>query len=367
MTPEPAIWAGSGPASGRAGRAFPRTHHPPELPGVSPRDLPAWQSISQVLLTQNGERRKQLTARYGFPAEFNKHHWASLIQALPDPLVRHLKHCRQLEPVGARPEEAQSLQDLVILLGEAPSTYEKLGAQQQALDFIALEQATLRLLTLEDPGELLLRLDLRLRHLLVDEFQDTSQNQMELLCRLMAGWQAGEGRTLMVVGTPSNPFTAGARPSRGFRRILPGPALSRGALPPGIPAAYHQFPGHPDLDRLGQRGLRRCPGRSAGLSFHPADPRPGAAAGPVPRAGAPGRQRKPERPGGRGPLAGPAGGRGPGRIEASETIGILLFTRTHLPIYLQALAAAGLTPRVREGRGSPTAGWYSICIIGPGP
>ena len=40
------------------------------------------------------------------------------------------------------------------------------------------------------------------KHLLVDEFQDTSQNQMDLLCRLMAGWQAGEGRTLTVVGDP---------------------------------------------------------------------------------------------------------------------------------------------------------------------
>ena len=36
-------------------------------------------------------------------------------------------------------------------------------------------------------------------------------------------------------------------------------------------------------------------------------------------------------------------------LQDQETIGILLFTRRHLPVYLQALAAAGLTPRVREG------------------
>ena len=222
---------------------------PADLPGAAPRDLPAWQAISRVLLTKNGDRRKQLTARDGFPAGFNKNHWARLIQDLPDALVRRLKQCRELEPVGVQPEEAQALQDLVILLGEALSTYEKLCARRQALDFIALEQATLRLLNLENPGDLLLRLDLRLRHLLVDEFQDTSQNQMELLCRLMAGWQEGYGRTLTVVGDPKQSIYGWrqAKP-RLFAASCSGSALSGGALPPGIPAAHHQLPGHPDLD-----------------------------------------------------------------------------------------------------------------------
>jgi len=37
-----------------------------------------------------------------------------------------------------------------------------------------------------------------------------------------------------------------------------------------------------------------------------------------------------------------------GTLRESETIGILLFTRTHLPRYLQALYDAGLAVRVRE-------------------
>ena len=36
----------------------------------------------------------------------------------------------------------------------------------------------------------------------MDEFQDTSQSQYELLTRLTAGWQAGDGRTLFLVGDP---------------------------------------------------------------------------------------------------------------------------------------------------------------------
>ncbi|MDO8340785.1 MAG: UvrD-helicase domain-containing protein, partial [Candidatus Woesebacteria bacterium] len=46
----------------------------------------------------------------------------------------------------------------------------------------------------------------RIRHLLVDEFQDTSPTQIELLERLTAGWSggqgAGDGRTLFCVGDP---------------------------------------------------------------------------------------------------------------------------------------------------------------------
>ncbi len=53
-----------------------------------------------------------------------------------------------------------------------------------------------------DPTELGLRLDYRIRHLLVDEFQDTSPTQIELLQRLTAGWQPGDGRTLFAVGDP---------------------------------------------------------------------------------------------------------------------------------------------------------------------
>jgi ATP-dependent exoDNAse (exonuclease V) beta subunit len=48
----------------------------------------------------------------------------------------------------------------------------------------------------------LLSLDLRIDHLPIDEFQDTSFTQLELLRRLTAGWEQGDGRTLFAVGDP---------------------------------------------------------------------------------------------------------------------------------------------------------------------
>ena len=47
-----------------------------------------------------------------------------------------------------------------------------------------------------------MRTGLSLRHILVDEFQDTSLAQFQLLEKLTAGWEEGDGRTLFVVGDP---------------------------------------------------------------------------------------------------------------------------------------------------------------------
>ena len=58
---------------------------------------------------------------------------------------------------------------------------------------------------------------MRIEHLLVDEFQDTSLAQYELIERLTAGWTPGDGRTLFVVGDPMQSIYA---LSRGRRRVV---------------------------------------------------------------------------------------------------------------------------------------------------
>ena len=49
-------------------------------------------------------------------------------------------------------------------------------------------------------SDITLRLDYQLRHILVDEFQDTSSTQISLIEHLIAGWQPDDGRTLFLVG-----------------------------------------------------------------------------------------------------------------------------------------------------------------------
>src|ERR1700736_6759874 len=72
-----------------------------------------------------------------------------------------------------------------------------------AVDFPAVSMAALRALgTAAAPTDLSLRLDYRLQHILVDEFQNTSSAQLELVKLLTAGWQRGDGRSVFCVGDP---------------------------------------------------------------------------------------------------------------------------------------------------------------------
>jgi ATP-dependent exoDNAse (exonuclease V) beta subunit len=75
--------------------------------------------------------------------------------------------------------------------------------ESREVDFIEIAQrASFALGSSDDPGELLLKLDASIRHLLIDEFQDTSLTQIHLLSKLTSGWQPGDGRTLFLVGDP---------------------------------------------------------------------------------------------------------------------------------------------------------------------
>ncbi len=326
---------------------------PKMIPGVTPADLAGWQAVAAVLLTKGGDPRKRLSAKDGFPDSFDQKKWAGLIQDVPPMVTQTLKQCRNLTPSGVSAEEAAALQDLVILVGEALKVYEQLCAHRGALDFVALEQSTLNLLREDDPTEIMLRLDWRLKHLLVDEFQDTSENQMTLLCRLMSGWEKGAGRTLMVVGDPKQSIY-------GWRQAKPRLFMeSRNGLPCGANAP---LPLTPLWLTTNFRATGTLIGWAnqvfeatimsagvAGAKFHRAEPRPGAPEGPVPQLAL--------FTGETDPAARELEARWLAQqvtqalptLKEKETIGILLFTRTHLPLYLTALGEAGLAVRVREG------------------
>ncbi len=97
----------------------------------------------------------------------------------------------------------EALEAMLQLLPLAAAQLKLVFAAKGAADFTEIAQGAVRALgEPEAPTDLLLALDHRIRHVLVDEFQDTSISQWELLERLTAGWQPGDGRTLFVVGDP---------------------------------------------------------------------------------------------------------------------------------------------------------------------
>src|SRR3954471_7736042 len=105
----------------------------------------------------------------------------------------------------ARYSEAQwqALDAILALLKPAVAQLKVIFGERGQADFTEFAHgALLALGSVDEPSELLLSLDRKVSHILVDEFQDTSVSQWELLERLTAGWQADDGRTLFLVGDP---------------------------------------------------------------------------------------------------------------------------------------------------------------------
>jgi len=90
------------------------------------------------------------------------------------------------------------------LLRRAASELRVVFAEAGAVDFIEVAQIADAALHYEEgfPTEAASSLADGIRHLLVDQFQDTSRRQHHLLARLIAAWPEREGRTCFVVGDP---------------------------------------------------------------------------------------------------------------------------------------------------------------------
>lgn len=95
------------------------------------------------------------------------------------------------------------LQALLTLLLHLVAHLKLVFSERNRVDFIEIASCALMALGDEDaPTDLGLYFDYAIQHVLIDEFQDTSVGQFELIRRLTAGWQPGDGRTLFIVGDP---------------------------------------------------------------------------------------------------------------------------------------------------------------------
>ncbi len=76
-------------------------------------------------------------------------------------------------------------------------------AESGEMDFTEISQRAIAALRgMDDSMAIMERLDAAIRHLLIDEMQDTSHAQLELIKLLTSGWQPGDGRSLFMVGDP---------------------------------------------------------------------------------------------------------------------------------------------------------------------
>jgi ATP-dependent helicase/nuclease subunit A len=166
-----------------------------------------WQFAVATLLTKAGTPRTRLTVSEGFPPAQKelKAHAAGLIArlaAVPG-LLPMLATVPGLPPPVYPPGQWLALEALLRLLPLAAAGLKLVFAARGLTDYVEIAaEGRAALGDLDAPSELAMRVDWRIRHVLLDEFQDTSQPQYELLQALTRGWAPGDGRTLFLVGDP---------------------------------------------------------------------------------------------------------------------------------------------------------------------
>ncbi len=181
------------------------------IPHAVAEELETWQGLAAVLLSNAGEWRTNRDKRHGFPADKTepfvsmKQRAKELSLALEAyPLFKEQLHSSRGLPTPAYTDTAWAvLESLLRVLRLAAALLRVVFSERGQVDFCEVLGAAQRALGEEDePTDLALALDYRIRHLLLDEFQDTSHSQLELLKRLTAGWEPGDGRSLFLVGDP---------------------------------------------------------------------------------------------------------------------------------------------------------------------
>ena len=177
--------------------------------GTDLRDLGRWRAVAAVLLTGGSKIRKRVDKNLGFPPTCAE---KGVIQALLEELERRdsaadvvgaLCTVRDLPEPRYGDPDWERVRDVAQVLVLAAAELDAVFREQGTVDFPAVSMTALRALgTAEAPTDLSLRLDYRLQHLLLDEFQDTSATQLDLVQQLTAGWQRNDGRSVFCVGDP---------------------------------------------------------------------------------------------------------------------------------------------------------------------
>jgi len=166
-----------------------------------------WCGATELLLTADGTWRRRLTKTIGLPpnAKAAKARLTDLIEELSRrrgaELVLH--GFRDLPPARYDDRQWEVLVALIRLLPLVTAELEALFTRRGITDFVEIARAADNAMgTAESPSDIALLLDYQVRHILVDEMQDTSLAQYGMIRSLTQGWSPEEGRTLFCVGDP---------------------------------------------------------------------------------------------------------------------------------------------------------------------
>ena len=167
--------------------------------------LEHWHVLIELVLTRSGEWRKSFNANV-MKFEMSKAEKFALQELIEchrsDPLCEALKAVRLLPPAKYPDEQWAVCKSLFRVLRHALAELKVLFAERGQCDYTELALATRELLSSGNvAADLTLATGGRLRHMLVDEMQDTSTGQYDLIRLLTQSWD-GRSQTLFLVGDP---------------------------------------------------------------------------------------------------------------------------------------------------------------------
>ncbi|MBT3923733.1 MAG: UvrD-helicase domain-containing protein [Nitrospina sp.] len=187
-----------------------------KFPDFTIDSLETWKGLVHLLLTQTNAYRKKPDVRLGFPAGKNdinnkmKDEFIELTSSLQEnpAILSALAKVKKLPRGHFTDMEWDLLKSTIRLLAEINNRLKEIFSSRQITDFTEISLSAISSLIQkgdngdEQPTDLLFYLDCKIHHILVDEYQDTSFKQEELLRRLTSEWSEGDGRTLFIVGDP---------------------------------------------------------------------------------------------------------------------------------------------------------------------
>ncbi|HEX8713628.1 MAG TPA: UvrD-helicase domain-containing protein, partial [Terracidiphilus sp.] len=167
----------------------------------------AYLCVGNLVISKDGFRER-VDKRHGFPADC-KREKARLLNLLADlrsvpGIESALMSLAALPPARFTEEDWQIVRASFTLLRAAAAQLKVVFAETGAVDFIEVAQIAENVLRGDDnlPSDAAIATADGIRHLLVDEYQDTSRRQHQFLAGLIAAWPEREGRTCFVVGDP---------------------------------------------------------------------------------------------------------------------------------------------------------------------
>lgn len=168
----------------------------------------AYSCLAEMLLTKEGAFRARITATEGFPSASRAENdrmkaLLAVMRAVPD-LGSALRAIRELPAAHYEEAEWEIVRACFTLLRHAVAELKVIFAESGTVDFVEVAQLAQHVLRDPDgtPSDAAIAVADKIRHLLIDEFQDTSRRQHALVASLVAAWPDADERSVFVVGDP---------------------------------------------------------------------------------------------------------------------------------------------------------------------